>query len=46
MTATADGTQDPYLATLNMTTSENLKLHNKAIIGLTDSDMYDLTIPK
>ena len=42
----ADGLQDPYLATLNISTSENIKLYNKAIVGLTESDRYDLTRSK
>ena len=46
MAETADGIHDPYLATLNMNTSEHLKLYNKAIIGLSQSDRYDLTRSK
>ena len=46
MAETADGIHDPYLATLNMKTSEHLKLYNKAIIGLSQSDRYDLTRSK
>ena len=43
MTEPVDGIQDPYLATLNISTSENIKFYNKAIIGLPESDRYDLT---
>ena len=38
-----DGIQDPYLATLDLSTSENLNIYNKAIFGLPESDRYDLT---
>ena len=31
--APVDGIQDPYLATLELSTSEHLKLYNKAIFG-------------
>ena len=44
--APADGIQDPYLAILNLTTSEYLKLYNKEIIELPESDRYDLTRSK
>ena len=44
--ASADGIQDPYLATIDLYTSENIKLYNKAIVGLTESDRYDLTRSK
>ena len=33
MESPADGHQDPYLTTLDITTSENLKLYNKEILG-------------
>ena len=42
----ADGLQDPYLNTLDISTSENLKLYNKEIVGLTESERYDLTRSK
>ena len=41
-----DGLQDTYLENLYLTNSEHLKLYNKAIIGLTESDRYDLTKSK
>ena len=44
--ATVDGLQDPYLATIELSTSENLKLYNKAILRLPESDRYDLTRSK
>ena len=34
MTAPADGFQDPYLAIIDVSTSENVKLYNKAIVGI------------
>ena len=43
--AAADGHKDPYLNTLDMTNSENLKLYNKAIFGLPDNYRYDLIGP-
>ena len=46
MAALADGIQDPYLTILNFYTSEHLKLYNKAIVGLPESDRYDITISK
>ena len=36
----------PYLATINLYTSEHVKLYNKAIVGLPESDRYDITISK
>ena len=39
MVAPDEGLQDYYLSTLNFTTSEHLKLCNREIIGLTESDM-------
>ena len=39
----ADGLQDPYLDTLNMTTSNHLKLYNKGIVGLPENNRFDLT---
>ena len=41
--APADVIQDPYLATLNLTNSEHIKLYNKEIFGLPENDRYDLT---
>ena len=38
-----EGLHDPYLATLENSTYEHLKLYNKAIVGLPESDRYDLT---
>ena len=46
MAAPDGGIQDRYLATLNLTTSEHLNIYNKAIIGLPESDRYDLTRSK
>ena len=46
MAAPADGIQDPYLVTINLTTSENFKLYIKDIIGLHDSNRYGLTRSK
>ena len=46
MEAPVDGLQDPYLETLYLSTSEHLKLYNKAIFGLPESDWYDLTRSK
>ena len=43
MAAPSGGIQEPYMATLNLTTSENLKLYNKSIIGLTESDRDYIT---
>ena len=44
--APADGIQDPYLTTINLTNSEHLKLYHKAILGLPENDRYDLTSSK
>ena len=41
-----DSLQYPYLATLYLNTSEHIKLYNKAINGLSESDRYDLTRSK
>ena len=38
--------QYPYLSTLDLTTSEHLKIYNKEIVGLPESNMYDLTKSK
>ena len=46
MSAMADGLKDPYLVILNLITSEHLKIYNKEIIGLPNSDRYDLTRSK
>ena len=42
MAAIVDRLHDPYLATLNISTSEHLKLYKKAIFGLPESEKYDL----
>ena len=42
----ADSLKDPYLVTLDLKTSEHLKLYNKAITGLSESDRYNLTSSK
>ena len=41
-----DGLQDPHLDTINLYTSEDLKIYNKAIIWLPESVRYDLIIYK
>ena len=46
MAAPVDGLQDLYLQTLDLSTSEHLKLYNKEIVGLPESDRYDLTRSK
>ena len=46
MVAPADVIQDPYLEIINLSTSENLKLYNKEIFGLPESDRYNLTRSK
>ena len=46
MEAPVDGLQDPYLETLDLSTSEHLKLYNKESFGLPESDWYDLKISK
>ena len=46
MSAPVDGLQKPYLDTLDLSTSKHLKLYNKAIFGLPESDRYDLTRSK
>ena len=46
MAEPVDGIQDHYLATLDLSTYEHLKLYNKAIFGLPESDWYDLTRSK
>ena len=42
MATPVDGLQDPYLDTLELSTYEHLKLYNKAVVGLPESDRYDL----
>ena len=46
MAAPVDRLQDPYLATLDLSISEHLTLYNKSIVGLTESDRYDITRSK
>ena len=46
MSETVERLQDPYLATIYLSISEILKLYNKAIVGLPESDRYDLTRSK
>ena len=46
MAAQLYGIQDPYLVTLDHSTSEHLNIYNKAILGLPESDRYDFTISK
>ena len=46
MAAPVEGLQDHYLANLDLSTSEYLKLYNNKIVGLTESDRYDLIISK
>ena len=46
MAELVESLQDSYLSTLNISTSEHLKLYNKAIVGLPESDRYDLTRSK
>ena len=41
-TAPSDWILDPYLFALNMTTSEHLKIYNKAIFGLPEKNRYDI----
>ena len=35
--------QDPYLPTSDLSTYEHLKLYNKEIVGIPESDRYDIT---
>ena len=44
--AAADELLHPYLVILNISTSEHLKLYNKAFLGLPESVRYDLTRSK
>ena len=46
MAAQVDGSQDHYLATIDLSMSEQLYLYNKTIVGLPESDIYDLTRSK
>ena len=46
MASQVDGLQDPYLEVLYLATSEHLELYNKSIVGLPESDRYDLTRSK
>ena len=46
MAATVDELQEPYLATLYISTYEHLKLYNKEIVGLPEGDRCDLTRSK
>ena len=46
MAAPADGIQDPYLPIIDIYTSEHIKLYNKEIVGLIESNRYDLTRSK
>ena len=42
----ANRLQEPYLVTQDISRSENLKLYTKAIVGISESDRYDLTRSK
>ena len=44
--APVDRVQDPHLTTIDLATPEHIKLHNKGIVGLPESDRYDLTKSK
>ena len=46
MAALVDGLQDPYLATLYILTYKHLNIYNKEIVGLPESDRYDLISSK
>ena len=46
MAALEDGLQDPYLAILDIYTSEHINIYKKLIVGPTESDRYDLTRSK
>ena len=43
MAAPVNRLQDPYLDTLDLSTSEHLDIYNKEIFGIPESDRYDLT---
>ena len=42
MTEPVIGLHDPYLAILNLSTYEHIKLYKKAITWIPESDRYDL----
>ena len=44
--AAANGIKEHYLATLNISTLEHLKIYNKESFGIPESDRYDPTISK
>ena len=46
MVALEDCIHDTYLATLNIYTSEHIKIYDKAIVGLPESERYDFTRSK
>ena len=46
MAATLDDLQGPYLDILDLAISDHIKLYNKAIVGLPESDGFDLTRSK
>ena len=47
MTAAPDNDiHNPYLSTLYLSTSEHIKFYNKEIVGIPESDRYNLTISK
>ena len=46
MLSPAEGLQDHYLAALDLYTYEHLNIYNKVILGLTETDRYDLIIYK
>ena len=46
MAAPMEGIQDHYLATIDLSKSKHLKLYNKSIIGVPESDRYDITRSK
>ena len=46
MASPVDGLQESCLATVDLSTSEHLNFHNKAIVGIVESDRYDLTTSK
>ena len=43
MAAPVDMLQKPYLTTLDLYKSEHIKIYNMAMVGLPESDRYDLT---
>ena len=46
MAAPVDDTRYPYLDNIYLSTSEQLKLYNKAVFGLPEIERYDLTRSK